>query len=227
MSVSVWVPRVLLVLAIAGIGYTIVSISVGEGGPQPAVVGGVNDVQRLYGGLPEDGAYAGEEDAPVTVSVFNDLQCDDCTAYQVAEIDPLVEPYVRPGEARLRLVHISVTQRSSTLTALASTAAGFQDRQWQYADLFARNFDEFGDTVDEQELEEVADAVPQLELEEWQAAFAEQGEAREIVEADAQLAIDYELGDEPGVIVEGPGGTRELLASPTSEQIAAAIEAVG
>jgi len=225
-SVSVWVVRALLALALLGVGYVIVSISIGEGGPQPASIGGINEVQQLYGGLSEAAAYAGDDEAPVTVTVFNDLQCSECAAFQVESIDPLVEPYVRPGEARLELIHLSVTQRMLTLTALASTAAGQQDRQWQYADLFARNFESFGETVDEQELQSVADSVPQFEVPAWEAALDDE-EVRQIIEADAQLAIDFELGDEPGVVVEGPGGTEELLASPSAEEIAAAIEAVG
>lgn len=79
----------------------LVSISVGEGGPEAAEIGGVNDVQRLFGGIEQQDAYLGSEDAEVTVTVFNDIQCTDCADYQLEVVNSLVEEYARTGDARL------------------------------------------------------------------------------------------------------------------------------
>lgn len=222
---SAWVPRFLIVLFVGLIGYSILSIAVGESGPRAQQIGGVNDVQRIFGGIQQNGAYLGEEDAPVTVTVFNDIQCADCAAYQVDEIDPLVEPYVRPGDVRMELIHISTIARNSTVAGIASAAASLQDRGWQYADTFVRNFEGFDQSVGEDELTDVADSVPELEIEGWEAAL-DGDEAQQIAEADAQLAIDLGLDDQPAVEVSGPSDEVLLDDSPSSEEIEAAIEDV-
>ena len=131
--------------------------------------------------------------------------------------------YARTGSARLELRHFSVAGRETTLAALAATAAGEQGRQWQFADLFVRNQElaqERG--VTEELLREVAEAVPELEVSEWEEDFeAPRTVAR--VEADGALAADLRLPAEPAVVVSGPGGQRELPDSPSREEIEAAI----
>ena len=96
----------------------------------------------------------------------------------------------------------------------------------QFADLFFRNQElarERG--VDEALLREIAVAVPQLELAEWEAAY-NAPEAVKAVRADAMLASELELPAEPAVVVDGPGGTRTLIESPSLDEIEAAIPEV-
>jgi protein-disulfide isomerase len=102
----------------------LVAISIGEGGPGGVEITGVGAVQQLYGGIEQDGAYLGDEDAGVEVVVFNDLQCADCADWQLEVVDLLVEEYARTGEARLELRHFSVGPRTTTVAALAAVAAG-------------------------------------------------------------------------------------------------------
>lgn len=221
---SPWIPRVLLALALIGLGYAIVSISVGEGGPgAPEDVGGINEVQRLLGGIPQDGAELGSEDAELTISVFNDVQCAPCADFQIDTVDPLIEQYVRPGEALIEFRHFSLAPNDTTLAAIAAEAAGEQARQWQYIDTFMRNqelADERG--VTEELLREVAEAVPQLELEQWDEDFADPATA-ELVRDDAILADELKLPAQPAVVVSGPGGQRELIETPSLEQIETAL----
>lgn len=224
---SAWVPRLALgVIGVVVIGI-VISIAVGEGGPQPRGVSGANDVQRIFGGIAQDGAELGPDDAEVTVSVFNDLQCTSCAEYQVEIVEPLVEEYARTGRARLELRHRSLGTHRTTIAAIAATAAGEQGYQWQFADLFARN-QELADQggVDDELLREVAEAVLGLDVSEWEAALADPS-VGERVEADADLAAELRLPAEPAVVVEGPGGQRELTDSPAMAEIEAAIAEVG
>ena len=139
---SPWVPRVLIALGLVALAASVISISVGEGGPgAPAEVGGVNDVQRILGGIPQDGAYLGREDADVTVTVFNDVQCTPCATFETETVDRLVEEYARTGDARLEFRHFSLAPNDTTLGAIAAEAAGKQSFQWQYIDTFMRNID--------------------------------------------------------------------------------------
>ena len=104
----------------------------GTGGPQVIKISGADEVQQLVGGIQQDGASLGSPDAPVTISVFNDLQCSTCDAYELDTVDPLVEEYVRGGTARLDFRHYSLGQAETTKAAYAATAAGEQDCLWQF-----------------------------------------------------------------------------------------------
>lgn len=220
---SPWVPRALILLIGGGVIAAVISISVGQGGPLGTDIGGVNDVQRIFGGISQNDAFLGSDEAETTVTVFNDVQCRPCVDFELETIDPLVERYARDGEVRFEFRHFSLAPNDTTLAAIASEAAGLQARQWQYLDTFLRNQDlvisrGVGDDV----LREIAEAVPQLELELWQDDY-ESAEAQELVRADAMLADELELTAEPAVVISGPAGQRELIETPSLEQIEAAI----
>ena len=216
---SAWVPRVLIGVLTVAIGYAVYSIAVGEGGPRPADVGGVNEVQRIFGGIPQDADALGPADAAVTVSVFNDIQCEPCASFQIEVVDRLVEEYARTGEARFEFRHFSVAPNETTLAAIATEAAGRQERAWQYLDTFVRNqalARQRG--VDEELLREIAAAVPELDVDQWERDY-EAPESEDLVRED-------ELPAQPAVVVSGPGGQRELIETPSFEQVAEAIEQV-
>ena len=223
-----WLPRLLLGVGAVALLAAIVSIAVGEGGPGANPVSGLNAVQPLYAGIPQDGSELGPEDAELTITVFTDLRCPACARWQLAELDPLVEEYARTDRAAFELRHFSVGPEPTTLAALAATAAGEQGRQWQYAGLLQRSLEaaaEYGE-VDEEFLHDVAQSVPDLEFEQWETDRASASVASR-VEADAELAAELELPAGPAVVVTGPGGSRKLEESPPSDEIEAAIEAVG
>jgi len=225
--VSAWVPRLALVVIGFILAGVLVSLSVGEGGVQPQGVSGANDVQRIYGGIPQEGARIGAEDAEVTVSVFNDLQCTDCAAYHLDVVEPLVERHARGGDVALELRHRSLSARETTVAAIAAVAAGEQDREWHYAALFFRNQDLAGEGgVSDEVLRETAEAVFELEVDEWEEAQADPSAADRVM-ADDDLATELGLPGEPAVVVSGPGGQRELTDSPSLAGIEAAIADVG
>lgn len=219
-------PRALLLVGGGALIAAIVSIAVGEGGPRAEEIGGVNEVQRIFGGIAQEGAVLGAEDAEITVSVFNDIQCEPCADYQIEVIDPLVEEYARSGEVRFEFRHFSLAPNDTTVAAIAAEAAGEQERQWQYLDTFVRNLDVvISRDVDEEVLREVAEAVPQLEVDLWEEDLGSP-ETEELVREDAMLAAELELPADPAVVVDAPGGQRELIDSPSIEQVEAAIAEV-
>jgi protein-disulfide isomerase len=225
--VNAWIPRALLAVGLAALTAAIISIAVGSGGPErPEVVGGVNEVQRILGGIHQEGAYLGPEDAVVTITVFNDIQCRPCADYEIETVDALVEEYARTGEARLEFRHFSLAPNDTTLAAIAAEAAGAQDRQWQYLDTFVRNIDQLaGQEVDEDLLREVAEAVPELDVDQWEGEYSEPA-SEERVRDDAMLAADLKLPADPAIVVSGPGGQRVLIESPSIEEVEAAVEEV-
>lgn len=218
-----------MILALGGAGLAIaiaiVFISVGEGGRRIEITG-ANETQRLLGGILQDGNELGAPDAPVTITYFTDLQCEACADYHFANVPALVEDLVRDGDAKLELRHFSTSENETSVAAYAATAAGLQERQWQYAHLFFRNLGQAVDgRITEDLLRGVAGAALELDESDWEAALDSE-EVRSRVEADGALATELLLPAEPAVIVEGPGGSRELTRSPSLEAIEAAVEEV-
>jgi protein-disulfide isomerase len=225
-SRSPWLPRVVLgVLGLAVLA-AIVSISVGQGGSDRVTISGAGEMQQLIGGIQQDGAYIGDPDAPVTATVFNDLQAPIGADFQLDVVDPLIEEYVRTGDVRLELRHYSFTGRATNLAAYGAVSAGEQDRQWQFADLFFRNQNEApGATVTDEFLRDIANAVPELDAEAWEDDL-DSAEVADRVEADGDLATQLEVPAAPAVVVTGPTTTRELDDGPTLSEIEAAIASV-
>jgi protein-disulfide isomerase len=222
------VPRLLLGAGAVALSAAIVSISVGTGGPKVIkVLGGVL-VLELLGGIQQDGADLGPPDAPVTISVFNDLQCSSCDDYQVHTVDPLIERYARTGQAKFEFRNYSLGQAETTKAAFAATAAGEQDREWLFVDMFFRNQDVApAHTVSEEFLNDIGNSITELDLNTWRKAM-ESPEVKARVEADGQLAADYGLRvNGPSIVVEGPGGTKVLQDAPSQQEVEDAVAAVG
>ena len=231
---SPWIPRTLLALAAIGVGYAIVAISVGEGGPQAVEIEGRPEVQELVAGIRQEGARLGPEDAPVEIDLFTDVRAVPAAEFQREVVDPLIEEYVRTGRAQINLRHYSFGRTAVTEAAIAAHAAGDQGHQWQYAELVLRNLpDEDGEGVDELFLNEVAEVTPGLEKEEWDEVFEnelrrqeEDPEYESSLEADDQLALELELPAEPALVLTGPGGSETLDATPSLADAMAALERV-
>jgi protein-disulfide isomerase len=222
------VPLIGLGLASAGLLIAIVFIAVGEEGQTPPV-SGADTVQRLFGGIEQDGDALGDADAPVTVSIFNDLQCTDCADYHLETVPDLVEDLVRDGDARLEFRHRSLGPRETTLAAHAAAAAGEQDYEWEYAHLAFLNQDQIEtEGVTDEFLERVAEAVPgpEFDVGRWESDI-DSPEVQSRVESDAELALDLRLTASPAVVVEGPGGVRELQEYPSVAEIESAVAEVG
>ena len=81
--------------------------------------------------------------------------------------------------------------------------------------------------VTDEVLREIAEGVQndKFSVDEWQDDYDDPATA-DLVRQDAELAADLELPAEPAVVVSGPGGQKELIETPTYEQIAAAIDEV-
>jgi protein-disulfide isomerase len=225
---SPWVPRVLLGVGVAGLIAAIISISVGTGGPEKIVISGGEDVQQLIGGVQQDGSSLGNPDAPVTVAVFTDLQCSTCDTYQLDTVEPLIAKYARGDDVRFEFHNYSLGQADVTQSAYAAVAAGMQDREWQFTELFFRNQDEApaGNVTDEF-LDDIANAIPEFDIDAWHTAMGTE-QVKASVDADQKLAAQYGLRVEaPSVIVDGPGGTKVLQDGPSVAQIEAAITDAG
>ena len=223
---SRWIP--LTILTVAGIGLlaALVSLSVGEHREEKFTISGSGEVQELVGGIPQLGDRLGSDDAPITIDVFNDIQCTRCADYQREVIDPLINDYVRPGDAQMIFRHYPLGGKPVTLGGVAAEAAGQQDRQWQFIEVFIRNLDQVPtEGVTQEFLNEIAAATPKLEVTDWEQAM--QGdEAEQAATAGNDLGTKLKITANPAVVVTGANGSEELDDAPGIDDIEAAIDSV-
>jgi protein-disulfide isomerase len=226
-----WVAAI-LALFLFGLGYLIVAISTQEEGGAKVEIAGINDAQRIFAGMPQEGDRLGSDDAPVTVQIFNDLQCSDCREDFLRTIPTLAEDYARPGDAKLLYRHYSNSINTEQLGFYGAEAAADQGYGWQYTYLFFRNQDEaerFG--INQDFLASVAGGVEELNIPEWEEDL-EDNAAGPDGAISKRLAGYEELGRGLGIrvrqaaIVSGPNGTETLQDGPSLGQIERAIEAV-
>ncbi len=218
-------------LALLALGYVVVDISTREAGRDVVRVDGIADAQGTFGGMPQEGDRLGSADAPVSIQVFNDLQCSSCREDFLATIPGLVERYVRPGDVKLLMRHYSVAQNPLELGFFGAEAAAEQGYGWQYTYLFFRNQDEaerFG--IDDEFMASLAGSIGELDVAEWEEELDREGEAGSPVaqrlEGYEELGTDLGIRTRQAAIVSGPAGTRTLQDGPARAQIEAAIEAV-
>ncbi len=221
----------LLALALIALGYTLFEASTREPGDPVVRVAGIEEAQRTFSGMPQEGDRLGSDDAPVTIQVFNDLQCEDCSDDFLSTIPQLAEHYARPGEVKLIYRHYSNSVNPEQLGFYGAEAAADQGYGWQYAFLFFRNQGEaerFG--VDEDYLATIAGGVEELDLEEWQRDLEENGASGGSIERE--LEYEEELGRRlririgQGMVVSGPNGTETLQEGPSLAEVERAIDSV-
>ena len=120
--------------------------------------------------MPQEGDRLGSSNAPVTIQVFNDLQCGNCREDFLGTIPALAERYARPGDVQLLYRHYSNSINTEQLGFYGAEAAAEQNYGWQYTYLFFRNQDEaerFG--IDQDYLASIAGGGRGTRGAEWEA----------------------------------------------------------
>jgi protein-disulfide isomerase len=218
-----------LALCVGILGFAIVSLSVGSGDEADDIkITGAGEIQSLVGGIPQDGARLGSPSAPVTVQVFNDLQCDPCSDWNRDVVEPLISGPVRSGDLQLVYHNFPMTESGFFLGAFAAVAAAKQDYEWQFIELFFANQDEAEKHGADQEfLDNIARGVGivNFNVEQWQRDMNDD-DIQQTLDDDERLTAERRFPAEPAVVVGGPNGTKQLIESPSLAEVQAAITEV-
>jgi protein-disulfide isomerase len=184
---------------------------------------GVEEAQAAFEGIPASGATVGEQDAPVEVVEYLDVQCPACKSAAEDVVPDLLDEQVRTGKIRLTARPIQVIGPASTLGARGAAAAGEQDAAWPFIDTLFRNQGP-GESgwLNEELMRNVADELG-LDVDAWDEAL--RGSSEQVVAADLAKAREDQVPGVPYFVVSGPGGT-EQVADATVENVVAAIESV-
>lgn len=225
-----WIAAIFAIF-LFGLGYLVVEIATQEPGAEVVHIDGINDAQRLFGGVPQEGDRLGSSNAPVSIQIFNDLQCSDCREDFLATIPTLAEDYARPGDVQLLYRHYSNSESVQQLGFYGAEAAADQGYGWNYTYLFFRNQDEaerFG--VDQDFLDSVASGVEKLDKPEWEATLEQKGgsdgEISRRLDGYEELGQDLGIRVRQAAIVNGPNGTITLQDGPTLGEIERAVAEV-
>jgi protein-disulfide isomerase len=177
-------------------------------------------VSRLDG-IPQQGPWLGAASAPVVVDEYADLQCPFCARFSTDQLPAIVDEYVRPGRVRMRLQTLTFLGADSVEGGRMAIAAGMQDRQWQFTEVFyAEQGAENSGYVTEDFLRDVA---TQAGVDADRAARdARSGEVTESLDASRQAATEAGVQSTPTFRVGRRGGERRTV---TADELRGAIDA--
>lgn len=189
-------------------------------------LGGAEGSQEMFAGIPQDGTRLGREEAPVTISLYEDFQCPACGQFARETLPEVVERYVKPGEVKLISETLAFLGPDSISTGRAAIAAGEQDRYWNYAYLlFENQGGENSGYATEEFLTNLAEETQGLDVGEWEEArdapFVE-----EELEAAQQRASSEGVQATPTLVVSGPGGETTLRGAVPISEVEKAVEEV-
>ena len=225
--------RVIILLAVgfAALMIAIAGIATREPGNDYTRVEGVNDGQRIFGGVRQLGDRLGEEDAPVQIQVFTDVQSVVGAEDFVEVVAPIANAEARQGEVRMLLRNRSLTRNATQLSFFGIEAATEQDAGWNFAWLMTQNLDlAEQEGIDEEFLELLAEAIERVELPIWRRDYRRgldpESEMTRRLEDYDKVAIDLGLRAAPAMVVAGPGGTEVLQDSPDLATVRRAIDIV-
>lgn len=236
----IWV-ILLLLLGLVGLSYGLVNIATQKPNKNTVHLEGVGSAQELFGGVPQEGARLGSEDAPVTVQVFDDVQSSQCREAFLATIPELTEKYARPGTVKFLYRHYSNSENPIEEGSFGVEAAAEQGYGWQYAYLFFVNqkeADRFGVSEAENSrsglhknfLLSLAGAVEELNGPEWEEALEEGKESgssmQKSLEAQEELGSNLGIRFGQAMVLEGPHGNETLQENASLAEIEKAIEKV-
>lgn len=116
-----------------------VAIVVSQSGGDDTEAGGSEAgkaAAALVNGIPQEAEVLGESDAPLTIEEFVDYQCPFCAQFSRDVFPAVIEDYIKTGKARVVLRPLTFLGEDSVRAARFATAAGFQNRQWQFTEAF-------------------------------------------------------------------------------------------
>jgi protein-disulfide isomerase len=190
------------------------------------ISGGEGEVQELLADVPQDGTTLGSEDAPVTIYLYEDLQCPVCARLTRETLPDLIASYVEPGEVKVVSETIAILGPDSVPAAEAALAAGEQDHYWEYSTLFFLNQRrENSGYVTDEFLTNIAEETQGLDVNQWNETRESGSFASEIDAAQAR-ARDEGVEGTPTLVITGPQGTKKLVGAVPIDQVAAAIDEV-
>ena len=101
-----------------------------EFGPDPSIPRGIT-----AGGLP----FLGNEEAPVTMRIYEDLGCHNCRDFFQGTEPSIMENFIATGKVKLEIYTVTFVNSESLPGAEAAACALDQNKFWEYRDVLFTN----------------------------------------------------------------------------------------
>lgn len=187
---------------------------------------GADQITAELDGIPQEELTLGDAKAPVLITEYGDLQCPVCAAFSEQVMPDLISEEIEPGNARMEFKNFNILGPQSVDASKASLAAGAQGRYWEFVELFyANQGQENSGFVTDDFLEAVAEGAGVSDIAKFNTDRADPALDQEL-DAVTTQATDLGINGTPTFVVEGPNGSKTLVA-PTLDQLQQAIGAVG
>lgn len=149
----------------------------------------------------------GDEDAPVTVAVFEDFACPHCRTFAVDVQPRIVDEYADPGDVRYEHHDFPIPVDDRWSWEAPGAARAVQDAVGDEAfftftqRLFEEGWSDGSPTYSESLLRDLASAVDADP--DTVATAASEGRYRSVLEADREAGLDRGVQGTPSVFVDG------------------------
>lgn len=195
-------------------------------------------VEALLAGIPQSGNTLGNPSAKVTITEYGDLECGFCDEFALAAnvtspsgfpgsgmLDQLISQYVRTGKAKLVFRSLETASSESSVQnaflngQTAASAAGLQNKGWDYIELFYNEQGKEGTGyATSSYLDGLARQIPGLNYSSW-LANVDNSTLEAQVQSDDQAgtAVDGGSPSTPTVVATGPlGQAKPIVGLQTS-----------
>ena len=215
------------VVAAAGlgaVGFAVGSNVMGKAVSEPVDLQGADDLRRLTEMATP--VTEGDENAPVTLIVFEDYLCGHCASFSLHEKKQVQEQLIDTGKARLVYYDYPLNPAAgSFIAARAARCAGDQDRFWDYHNLLMRNQLTWARMQNKiPAFEEYAESLG-LDSSAFKGCLNSDRHA-EAVTANLELARALGLPGTPSVLVGSGNGMSRRLPTYYFQDIKAAVDAI-
>jgi protein-disulfide isomerase len=214
-------------IGIGAVGYSVGSKALSTAAMQPVDLEGVKDNDRLLVELAVP-ITQGDENAPVTIAVFEDYFCSHCAMFSLRERPRLEAEYVETGKARIKLFDFVLDPRPEAGTFLAARAARCADDQgrfWDYHERLYRSQMSWGAETDKLGVFQQYAEDLGLDADAFGTCINSDRHAREI-SANIELAHALGLGGTPAVLVGKEGGMSRQVPNYAFETIKEAVDEI-
>ena len=215
---------VVAAVGLGAVGYSIGSRALGSAVSEPIDLEGTDDMRRLTEmAVP---VTIGDENAPVTIVIFEDYLCNHCAVFSLSIKSEVEEAFVRTGKARLVYYDFPLNpQFGSFLAARAARCSGDQGQFWEFHNLLMRNQRTWG--MVENKLPTFENYAEDLGLDvgEFKGCLNSDRHAQEVT-ANLELAQMLGLGGTPAVLVGTGGGMSRRLEDYSFQTIKATLDSI-
>jgi len=172
----------------------------------------------IYDGVQERGLTLGAANAPITVTIFLDMQCPACQQVTLDILPTLIRADVRTGIVKLVAEPLTIIGSASVQAARMLIATSYQDLGWKFDRVFDLNAgQENSGYVTPEFLHSVAGTLPGVDLPRLQSD-AQSQETSQILASAKMLAARYDVQDTPAFFISrGTAAMTEVPLQSTSD----------